>query len=89
MSGRPVYGGHNNNNEHARQMGGADNGNLFMTLNQKLLNLGIPKIPLGPVTVEPIVLAGFTLSYLIFGARGLLFSGVLYGIHQYTNLRNR
>ena len=86
--GRSVFGGHSSSNEHARQMGDAENGNLFMALNQKLLNLGIPKVPLGPITVEPIVLAGFTLSYLIFGARGLIFSGVLYGIHQYTNLRS-
>jgi len=84
---RPVFGGHDRNGDGNGQRGGGM-GDVFSAMNQKLVQIGVPRIPIGPVIVEPIVLAGLTLSYVFLGARGLIFGGFLFGVHQYANLRN-
>ncbi len=67
---------------------GSEIGQMFSAMNQKLIHLGVPRIPIGSIVVEPIILAGLGLSYLVFGARGLIFGGFLFGVHQYNNLRS-
>lgn len=56
---------------------------IFDSLNDRLRNLGIPRWNIGPYTVEPIVSVGFVASLLVFGLRGLLFSGLLFGIAKW------
>lgn len=51
---------------------------VFTLINQKLLELGIPRFSVGPYTVEPIALVGMILALLLFGLPGLLFGGVLF-----------
>ena len=80
-------GGANGHNNNRRGGGGGDMGNVFNSMNQKLIRMGIPRIPIGPIVVEPIVLAGLGLSYLVLGTRGLIFGGFLFGLQQYANLR--
>ncbi|XP_022109060.1 uncharacterized protein C10orf35-like [Acanthaster planci] len=53
---------------------------IFDTLNQRLLNLGIPCFNLGPYAIQPIVTVGFLLAMLLFGLPGLLFAGILFAV---------
>ena len=63
-------------------MGGGHMGggqmNVFTALNNKLIDLGIPRFSVGPYTVEPIALVGFILAGLLFGLPGLIFGAVLF-----------
>lgn len=52
---------------------------IFEIINQKLLDLGIPRWNFGE-HVEPIVILGFLIAMLFFGLRGLLFGGLLYAV---------
>ncbi|XP_038061234.1 protein FAM241B-like [Patiria miniata] len=56
------------------------NVSIFQTLNQRLLDLGIPCFNIGPYTIQPIVTVAFILAMLIFGLPGLLFAGLLFGV---------
>ncbi|XP_075246776.1 uncharacterized protein LOC142340158 [Convolutriloba macropyga] len=90
-NGRPVYGGHDrgsSNGGDSQRRGAAPDTDIFSSMNQKLIHLGVPRIPIGPIVMEPIVLAGLGLSYLVLGARGLIFGGFLFGFYQYSNLRS-
>lgn len=53
---------------------------IFEIINQKLLDLGIPRWNFGEHVVEPIVIVGFLIAMLFFGLRGLLFGGLLYAV---------
>ena len=57
---------------------------IFERLNDTLANLGVPTWNLGPYPVRPIVSAGFLLSVITMGFRGLLFSGVLFFLVNYS-----
>ncbi|XP_062576976.1 protein FAM241B-like [Saccostrea cucullata] len=51
---------------------------VFTLINQKLLDLGIPRFSVGPYVVEPIATVGMILATLLFGLPGLLFGAVLF-----------
>ncbi|XP_074648458.1 protein FAM241B-like [Tubulanus polymorphus] len=61
---------------------------VFDTLNQKLLDVGIPRFNVRQYTVEPIVTTGFVLAGLIMGVRGLLFCGLLFAVSKLSQGRN-
>ena len=51
---------------------------VFTLINQKLLDLGIPRFNVGPYVVEPVALVGMILAFMLFGLPGILFGGVLF-----------
>ncbi|XP_071829982.1 protein FAM241B-like [Apostichopus japonicus] len=53
---------------------------IFEVINQKLLDLGVPRWNFGQHVVEPIVLIGFLIAMLLFGFRGLLVGGLLFAV---------
>jgi hypothetical protein len=63
------------------------NSSIFDTANETLRNMGVPSWNLGPYPVEPIASVGFVASLLLFGLRGLLFSGLLFGIVKWSQSR--
>lgn len=63
------------------------NSSIFDTANERLRNMGVPSWNLGPYPVEPIASVGFVASLLLFGLRGLLFSGLLFGIVKWSQSR--
>ena len=65
---------------------------IFDTVDQRLSSAGMPTWNLGPYPVSPVVSAGFLLSFLMMGFRGLMFSGLLFFVVNYsrtTGDRNR
>ena len=56
------------------------NVSIFQTLNQRLIDLGIPHFDVGVYRLEPIVIVAFLLAMLLFGLPGLLFAGILFGV---------
>ena len=57
---------------------------VFDTLNQKLLDAGIPRWNLGSYVIEPIVTIGFLLALLIFGLPGIIFGGLLFAVSKWS-----
>ncbi|ESO08792.1 hypothetical protein HELRODRAFT_152883, partial [Helobdella robusta] len=57
---------------------------IFDTLNNQLVSVGVPTWNLGPYPVKPIVSVGFILSIAVMGFRGLLFSGLLFFVVNYS-----
>lgn len=53
-------------------------------MNDQLTNVGVPTWNMGSYPVRPIISAGFLLSLLLMGFRGLLFSGALFFIVNYS-----
>ncbi|KAK3090683.1 hypothetical protein FSP39_013717 [Pinctada imbricata] len=58
--------------------GGGGEMNIFTALNNKLIDLGVPRFNVGPYVVEPIALVGFILAALLFGLPGVIFGAVLF-----------
>ena len=61
-----------------------DTVSVFDSLNQKLLDAGVPRFNLGSWTVEPIVLLGFVLGFIFLGLKFVLFAGLLFAIVKYS-----
>ena len=57
---------------------------IFDTLNQRLLDAGVPRWNAGPYVIEPIVSLGFLLAGLLLGLKGLLFGGILFFVVKYS-----
>ena len=56
-----------------RPAGNGQQMSVFTMMNRQLLNLGAPRWQINPqITLEPIVLVGFLLAFLLFGLPGLL-----------------
>jgi hypothetical protein len=55
---------------------------IFDSLNQRLLNMGLPRFTVGPWTIEPIVTVGFLLAAIFFGLPGIIFAGVLFVVSK-------
>lgn len=52
------------------------------TANEKLLALGIPRLEIAGYQLEPLVLVGFVLAFILMGPPGLLFGIVLFYLHH-------
>ena len=54
--------------------------NLFHTVNQRLIALGMPSFSIGHVSIEPIMYVGLLLAGLLFGLPGLAITSVVFYI---------
>ncbi|CAG5129033.1 unnamed protein product [Candidula unifasciata] len=66
-----------------------DNGNgpqvnIFQSLNQRLVALGIPPFTFGDIVVEPIVSVGLLIALLVFGFPGLILGLVLFVVSRWS-----
>ncbi|XP_041362863.1 protein FAM241B-like [Gigantopelta aegis] len=57
---------------------------IFDSLNQRLLDAGVPRWNAGPYLIEPIVSLGFLLAGLLLGLKGLLFGAILFFVVKYS-----
>ncbi len=57
---------------------------MFEALNQKLVDMGLPRWNIGSYVVEPLVSVGFILAFLLMGVRGLVFAGLLFFVSKYS-----
>ena len=66
--------------------GGGDGrgASMFDSLNQRLLEAGVPRWNAGSYIVEPIVSVGFLVIGLLIGWRGLLFAGGLFLLSKWS-----
>lgn len=62
--------------------GAAQNVSIFDSLNNRLLNFGIPRWNLGSLVVEPIYSVGTLLMMLMFGLPGILLIVILFVVSQ-------
>ena len=60
---------------------------IFDGLNQRLLDVGLPRWNLGEHVIEPIVTVGFLLAFLLMGFRGVLFAGLLFAVNKMSQRR--
>ncbi|KAL3877230.1 hypothetical protein ACJMK2_034966 [Sinanodonta woodiana] len=61
---------------------------IFDSLNQRLLQMGIPRWNLGPYTVEPIATVGVILAGLLLGLQGLLLAAILFLVVKWSQSNN-
>eukprot|EP00117_Sycon_ciliatum_P011760 scpid71760/ scgid13096/ len=52
------------------------------TANEKLLSLGIPRLQVAGYQLEPIVMVGFVLAFMLMGLPGVLLGAVLFYLHH-------
>jgi len=93
---RPQTRSQTNNSPQQQQQGrhqqpaqnGAPGGqqvSIFQSLNQKLLNMGIPPFRIGEIVIEPIVTVGLLFALFMFGIQGLIFGAVLFAVSQWSS----
>ena len=58
---------------------------MFEQFNQRLLQAGVPRFNLGQYEVEPIVLVGMLLAFLLLGFKGLLLGAILFFVSKWSS----
>lgn len=64
--------------EENEEQGEGGSNSIFSVLNQRLLEMGLPRWHLGGTVVEPIMSVGLVIILLLFGLPGVLFLGLLF-----------
>ncbi|XP_003723625.2 uncharacterized protein FAM241B [Strongylocentrotus purpuratus] len=80
-----AYGGEGaGGGAHGGGAGGGEGISIFQVLNQKLLDLGIPRWSFGTTVIEPIVTVGFLAALLLLGVKGLFLGAVLFAAVKFS-----